>query len=112
MDQLGLGNKDNLPTLLPKAHAPVEIFTVHEIAFVERPDIFVRFTPHQHASDGNRLDIDRYGRNRLRTQIIRGEQSRPALAESRQAEGPHELAPGRRHRPPAARLLGPVRVAQ
>jgi hypothetical protein len=57
MDDLGFRHEQNLPASSPRAHAPIEIFAVQEISFIERPNIRDHLPAHHHAGAGNRLDL-------------------------------------------------------
>jgi hypothetical protein len=43
--------------LSPRTHAPIEVFAVQEISFIERPNVRDHLPVHHHAGAGNRLDL-------------------------------------------------------
>jgi hypothetical protein len=56
MDELASGTR---------AHAPIEVFAMQEISFIERPYIRDRLSAHHHAGAGNCLDLDGVVRKRI-----------------------------------------------
>ena len=111
----GVGHKPDLPLLLPIPHADVEVFTVQEVSLVERADILDRLPLEQHAGTGDRLDIDRLGRPRLKMQIEIVEEFRESLRhlrkssrKPRESADAHKRSPGRGDGAASAALLGAV----
>ena len=39
MDDFGIGYEQNLPISRPNTHAPIEVFAMQEMSFIERPYI-------------------------------------------------------------------------
>ena len=65
MDDFGFGHEHDLPASLTRAHAPIKVFAMEEISFIERPYIRDRLSAHHHAGAGNRLDLDGVVRKRI-----------------------------------------------
>jgi len=86
MHNTGIRNKQNFPSPLAKTHAPVQVFAMKEIFFIQTPDLRQRLTLHHHAGTGNRLDCNRTIRQRLLMQLEIGKKLRITVAIFRQTE--------------------------
>src|SRR6185437_10757439 len=73
----GIGHEKNLPSFLPKTHAPIKILAVKEVTFIPQADIFDCFPPRQHESPGNSLHLNRMIRQRLLVKMKIKKQTRP-----------------------------------
>src|SRR5687768_13528584 len=107
-----IGYEKNLPSLVPEAHTPIQIFTMEKIILVPKTHIFNCIPTHQHESAGNSLHLKRTIRQRLLVQMEIEKQPWPIAAETVQPKGADEGTPGGRHGAPAPRLLGAVLVDQ
>jgi hypothetical protein len=68
MDDFGTGVEKNFPVSSPRAHAPIEIFAMKEISFIERPYVRDHLSAHHHVGPRNCLDLDRPLRKRIAVQ--------------------------------------------
>lgn len=57
MRDFRIWDKHDLPAFVAETHAPVQVFTVQKVAFIQSADIFVCLTGNQHTGAGNRFDL-------------------------------------------------------
>jgi hypothetical protein len=68
MDYFGVGHEQYFPTSLASTHAPIEVFAVEKIPFIERSYICNHFPAHHHTGTGDSLYLDRLLRKGLMVQ--------------------------------------------
>src|SRR5687768_2637207 len=57
VDDRRIGYENDLPSLVPKAHTPIQVFAMEKIILVPKTHIFNCSPAHQHESAGNCLHL-------------------------------------------------------
>jgi hypothetical protein len=68
MDNFGFGHEHDVPASSTRAHAPIEVFAMGKILFIEQPYVRDHLRAHHHAGAGNCLDLDWPVRKRIAMQ--------------------------------------------
>jgi hypothetical protein len=112
MDDLGVGDEQDFPVSSPSAQAPIKVFAVEEISFIERPYIRNHLPAHHHASAGNCLDLDWPFRERILVQEEIGESERKEPVQPRRSSGSRKDERWHRQLPSPPGLLRAVSIKQ
>ncbi len=70
VDNPRLRHEEYLPASLPKSHAPIQVFTMHEILIIQHTYLIQSLLTNKHTSTRNCLNFLRLGRQWRKMQVV------------------------------------------